>query len=73
VIDRECTRRTLAAGDYMVVEQCSCGAVHVTIGAVTMRLTASALPALAQTLDEAARSIVFRDAFTRLGAATELS
>ena len=52
----------------MVVEQCSCGAVHVTIGAVTMRLSASALPSLAMTLDEAARTLVMRDAFDRAGA-----
>lgn len=46
----------------MVVEQCSCGSVHVTIGAVTMRLSRATLPSLAATLGEAARALVLRDA-----------
>jgi hypothetical protein len=33
----------LAAGDYMLVEQCSCSAVHLTIGAVTLRLVGDRL------------------------------
>lgn len=49
-----CVRRTLAAGDFAVVEQCTCGAVHVTIGAVTLRLPASAIAPLGETLAEAA-------------------
>jgi hypothetical protein len=48
-----CSRRHLASGDLMLVEQCSCGAVHVTIGAVTLRLAESALPSLATTMTEA--------------------
>lgn len=44
--------------DMMVVEQCTCGSVHVTIGAVTLRLASTSIPSLAATLDEAARSIV---------------
>ncbi len=57
-----CTRRLIAAGDYALVEQCSCGSVHVTIGAVTLRLAGSMLPALAATLGEAARALVLRGA-----------
>lgn len=49
-----CTRRTLAAGDFALVERCNCGAVHVTIGAVTLRLAASAIGPLAETLAAAA-------------------
>jgi hypothetical protein len=63
-MDRKaCTRRTIAAGDYALVEQCSCGSVHLTIGAVTLRLADSALPSLAATLNEAARAVVLRGAF----------
>ena len=62
-MDMACTRTTLASGDYVLVEQCSCGSVHVTIGAVTLRLASSAIPAIAATLGEAARAVVFRDAF----------
>ena len=57
-------RRTIASGDFVLVEQCSCGSVHLTIGAVTLRLAASALPALATTLIDAARSVVLRGALS---------
>jgi len=52
-----CVRRILAIGDFAVVEQCSCGAVHVTIGAVTMRLAASAIGPLGDTIVEAAGAL----------------
>lgn len=57
-----CTRKLIAAGDCVLVEQCSCGSVHLTIGAVTLRLAGSALPAIAATLGDAARAIVLRGA-----------
>jgi len=40
----------------MLVEQCTCGAIHVTIGAVTLRLAAGSIGSLAATLQEAARA-----------------
>ncbi|MBX3156152.1 MAG: hypothetical protein KF773_09145 [Deltaproteobacteria bacterium] len=49
-----CNRRMLASGDITLVEQCSCGSVHVTIGAVTLRLSSAAIPSLASTLASAA-------------------
>jgi hypothetical protein len=55
---KPCTRRTLAAGELAVVEHCSCGAVHVTIGAVTLRLAAGAIAPLATTMNEAARRLL---------------
>lgn len=62
-MDRQnCNRRVLAAGDFAAVEQCSCGSVHVTIGAITLRLAAAAIPALAATLGEAARTLTFEQA-----------
>lgn len=64
-----CLRRTIASGDFVIVEQCSCGSVHVTIGAVTLRLAASALPPLAATLAEAARSQVLRRALSPVAVA----
>ena len=57
-----CARETLAVGDIAVVERCSCGAVHITIGAITMRLAAPAIAPLAATINEAARALVLRDA-----------
>jgi len=53
-----CNRRTLAVGEFAMVEQCTCGAVHVTIGPVTLRLSASAIAPIASTLSEAARGLV---------------
>lgn len=61
--DSLCKRKTLAANDYMLVEQCTCGSVHVTIGAVTLRLSSNAIPAIAATLGEASRALVFNHAF----------
>jgi len=54
-----CTRHTLALGDFAVVEQCSCGSVHVTIGAVTLRLAACSIGPLASTMEEAARRLAY--------------
>lgn len=67
-----CTRTVLAAGDYMLVEQCSCGSVHITIGAVTLRLASTAIPSIAATLGDAARALVLRDAFPRAVARDEV-
>ncbi|HET9625662.1 MAG TPA: hypothetical protein VFP84_30060 [Kofleriaceae bacterium] len=58
----------LAAGDFAAVEQCSCGSVHVTIGAVTLRLQASAIAPLAAALGEAARTLTFEQALHTAGA-----
>ena len=46
-----------------MVEQCSCGYVHLTIGGVTLRLVPSVLAALADTINDAARTMVLNDAF----------
>jgi hypothetical protein len=53
----------LATSDSMLVEHCSCGSVHVTIGAVTLRLASTAIPEIAKTLGDAARSLVLDRAF----------
>lgn len=45
----------------MLVEQCSCGSVHVTIGAVTLRLAGSAIEPIASTLVEAARVLALQE------------
>jgi hypothetical protein len=47
-----------------MVEQCSCGMVHVTIGGVTLRLAPQVLTQLATVMSEAARMMVLRDAFS---------
>ena len=67
-----CTRKVLAASEYILVEECTCGSVRVTIGAVTLRLARAAIPALAATLGEAARALVFCDAFAPTRAADQV-
>jgi hypothetical protein len=67
-----CARRVLAANDFMQVEQCSCGSVHVTIGAVTLRLQSGAIPALAATFTDAARTMALAGALTSHGSTSEL-
>jgi len=52
-----CERRALASSPFSLVELCSCGSVHLTIGAVTMRLHADALPELARALGDATREL----------------
>jgi hypothetical protein len=54
----ECVR-TLLSGKRGLgsVEQCSCGSIHVTIGAVTLRLAACALPTLAELLTEGSAAL----------------
>lgn len=68
-----CSRRTLAVGDFAVVERCSCGSVHLTIGAVTLRLAASAIAPLADTLAEATVAIAGEHACPRRSSPEVLS
>lgn len=57
----ECVRTSLSGKRGLgSVEQCSCGSVHVTIGAVTLRVAACALPALAELLTEGAAALAAR-------------
>lgn len=67
-----CHRKLLAAGEYMLVEQCACGSVHVTIGAVTLRLASGAIPSLATTLGDAARALVLCDVFALAASTSEV-
>lgn len=57
-----CSRRVLASGDFAQIEECSCGSMHLTIGAVTLRLQPDALPALATVIGNAARTFVLDNA-----------
>ena len=69
---QQCMRRVLATSDFAAVEQCSCGSVHVTIGAVTLRLQVSAIAPLAAALSEAARTLTFEQALGLSGLSREL-
>lgn len=60
----ECHRTVLSGKRGLgSVEQCSCGSIHVTIGAVTLRVAACALPALAELLTEGASALADRETF----------
>ncbi len=66
---RECQRQTLARSGFAIVELCNCGAVHLTLGAVTLRLAPEVMPELAQTVAEAARELALQDAVAEYTAA----
>jgi len=68
-----CIRRTLSRGDFALVERCDCGAVHVTIGAVTFRLAPNALAPLAETLCDAVIAETIDHARVVRAASQELS
>lgn len=51
--ERECRRTTLATSKVGRVELCSCGTAHLSIGSVTLRLPAAAIPAVRELLDDA--------------------
>jgi hypothetical protein len=51
-------RVALAAHPMASVERCACGAIHLTIGAVTLRLQADAFVSIAEPIADAARRLV---------------
>lgn len=51
--NHECTRRRLAENDIATVDACDCGAIHLHLGALSLRFTATAFDALAQVLETA--------------------
>lgn len=53
----KCTRETLAEGSGFRVERCSCGTVHVTAGALTLRMDAEACEAFAAVLGHAVHEL----------------
>lgn len=48
-----CRKSTLATNGAGKVELCSCGTTHLTIGSLTVRLPAAAIPALKDLLETA--------------------
>ncbi len=43
----------LAANDFVAVERCSCGSIHISVGGITAHVTDEGLGALASALGEA--------------------
>jgi hypothetical protein len=52
-----CSRHLLARRSIGAVELCHCGAVHLSIGAVTLRLVPAAVLELAELLGDAAAEL----------------
>ncbi|WP_394832854.1 hypothetical protein LVJ94_40770 [Pendulispora rubella] len=57
----ESHRTRLAEGPICMVEECSCGVMHLTIGPVTLRLQADAVESMWVTLGEAISRHAARD------------
>jgi hypothetical protein len=55
--DAPCTHHALAAGECCRVDRCDHGTVHVTLGALTLRLSPEQLADLAATLVRAAEAV----------------
>jgi hypothetical protein len=53
--DTPCTHRLLAAGECCRVHRCDHGTLHLSLGALTLRLSPEQLADLAETLAAAAR------------------
>jgi hypothetical protein len=51
--DADCRRERLAGTAGLVVDQCTCGCVHLTIGAMTLRLQADGVVEVANVLQQA--------------------
>jgi hypothetical protein len=49
----ECRRETIAKGPGSAVERCTCGSIHLTIGAMTVRLQESDFAHVATTVTKA--------------------
>lgn len=58
-------RTTLAAHPTCVIERCGCGAIHLTIGAITLRLQPEAFVAIADTITDGATALVMAEARDR--------
>jgi len=60
----DCLRERLAGNPSVHVDLCRCGCVHLTIGAVSMRLHPDALRDLAAVLGDAQAELELRNATT---------
>jgi hypothetical protein len=59
--EAKCKRRKLAERGTFNVELCDCGAVHLTVGFLTLRLDPRAYRELAGAIDEGLRAMEVRD------------
>ena len=59
--DTACRRRRLASRGSFSVDECDCGAVHLTIGYVTLRLDPCAYREVVAMMDDALRRLPLPD------------
>jgi len=59
--DAKCEKRKLAERGNFNVELCDCGAVHLTVGFLTLRLDPRAYRELAGAIDQGLRAMEVRD------------
>ena len=57
-----CSHQLVARGRGCMVSHCSCGNIHLNLGAVTLRLDRDELAELARTLGQAAEVVEVRSA-----------
>lgn len=57
---RPCQRIRLATRGAATIDTCSCGAVHVTLGPATLRLTAEGFDDLVELVGEASEQLTRR-------------
>lgn len=59
-----CERIRLAEGNLATVDQCSCGMLHLHLGAITLRVSPEALRSIFETLGEsiAAQAVLKHEA-----------
>ena len=55
--EKSCAKRRLAEGTFFCVDACGCGAIHLTIGFVTIRLEPGAFREFATMASEAAAHV----------------
>ena len=60
---RDCTKRRLAEGEVAIVDGCDCGAMQLHMGALTLRLSNSAVTSLVATLQRALNQLADRGSF----------
>jgi hypothetical protein len=60
---RDCTKRRLAEGEVVIVDGCDCGAMQLHMGALTLRLSTSAVTSLVETLQRALNQVADRGSF----------
>ena len=53
-------RELIAQGPFCSIEQCMCGTLHVTIGALTIRLAPEVIESIGTTFREATEHVILR-------------